>query len=32
MLGEFPGIESLESEITYLFLYLLLVFVISVGP
>jgi len=32
MLGEFPGSESLKSGITYLFLYLLLVFVISCGP
>ena len=32
MLGELLGIESLKSEITYLFLYLLLVFVISCGP
>ena len=26
MLGELPGSESLKSEITYLFLYLLLLF------
>ena len=32
MLGEFPGIESLKSEIASFFLYLIHVFVISCGP